>query len=364
MKCSTRCPVPTDAPAPVLIYSPMPLASGKGNAVSARRIAGLLAQAGLPAEATDSPVVAGAGVLVVLNAWRSAAVALDFKRWHPSRPLIAVLTGTDIFPQFPSHPEVIATLNAADAIVAWHDESRAQLPAEFQTKAFTIYKSAPDLPDVPAGPRRLPEPALPVEVLVIGHLREVKDPFLAAAAVRLLPEGSRVRIIHAGEALSDDMAGRAAREMRENPRYSWIGGIPREELFDRLRRACLTVNSSLAEGGANAVIESMRCGVPVLASRIPGNTGLLGRDWPGLFDCGDAPALAALLGRCEREQGFYDDLVQRTHPLAQRFVPENERAGWMALLRELQNTKRNPHVSGPLALSVHLAGQTSSRIRP
>ena len=149
-----------------------------------------------------------------------------------------------------------------------------------------------------------------------------------------------MRIIHAGEALSAEMAERAAREMRENPRYSWIGGIARENLFHLLRGVSLTVNSSLAEGGANAVIESLRCGVPVLASRIPGNTGLLGRDWPGLFDCGDATGLATLLRRCEREPDFYDGLVRRTHHLAQRFVPETERAGWVALLCELQKTNR------------------------
>ena len=315
----------------------MPLASGKGNAVSARRIARLLTETGVSAEATDAPEVDGADVLVVLNAWRSAALAREFKRRHPGRPLIAVLTGTDIFPDFPSHPEVVPALEAADAIVAWHDESLAQLPEGLRAKARTIYKSAPDLPDLPADLRQLSDPPLPVEVLVIGHLREVKDPFLAAAAVRLLPEDSRVRIIHAGEALTPEMAERAAREMAENPRYTWLGGITREELFGHLRHASLTVNSSLAEGGANAVIESLRCGVPVLASRIPGNTGLLGRDWPGLFECGDAAGLTALLRRCERDPGFYDALVQQTRELAQRFVPETERTGWAALLTKLQS---------------------------
>jgi len=322
---------PHDAP-PVVIYSPMPLASGKGNAVSARRIAGLLQQAGLAAAATDAPDVADAAVLVVLNAWRSAPAALAFKRRHPARPLIPVLTGTDIFPDFPSHPEVVSVLEAADAIVAWHDESAAQLPARFRGKTRVIYKSAPEVPAGPPEPRRLPPPPQPVAVLVIGHLRAVKDPFVAAAAARLLPEDSRVRIRHAGEALTDDMAARARREMQDNPRYAWRGGLTRDALFSRLQRASLTVNSSLAEGGANAVIESLRCGVPVLASRIPGNTGLLGRDWPGLFACGDAAGLATLLHRCESDPPFYHDLGQRTRRLAARFVPEQERAGWMALL--------------------------------
>ncbi len=317
----------------------MPLASGKGNAVSARRIARLLREAGYDAAATDSNGVVAADVLVVLNSWRSAGVALEFKRRHPARPLIPVLTGTDIFPQFPSHPEVVSVLEAADAIVAWHQESLTQLPERFRGKARVIFKSAPDAPGPPVAPRTLTPPPDAIEVLVIGHLRQVKDPFLTAAAVRLLDSGSRIEIIHAGEALSEDMALRAKEEMRTNRRYTWTAGLSREELFSRLSRASLTVNSSFAEGGANAVIESLRCGVPVLASRIPGNTGLLGRDWPGLFDCGDARGLAELLRRCEGDPPFYRDLAERTLRLAPRFVPERERDGWSALLQ-------SPAISG------------------
>jgi putative glycosyltransferase (TIGR04348 family) len=330
----------------VRLYSPMPLTSGKGNAVSALRIAQLLREAGFRAAATDSPAVDPADMLIVLNAWRSAPVALDFKLRHPERPLIPVLTGTDIFPDFPSHPEVVPVLEAAETIVAWHHESVRQLPERFRAKTRVIYKSAPDVPGAAPVPRRMPEFPHPVEVLVIGHLREIKVPFLAAAAARLLPEASRVQILHAGEALTDEMAAAAREEMQTNPRYQWLGGLTREALFQHLRRASLTVNSSLAEGGANAVIESLRCGVPVLASRIPGNTGLLGRDWPGLFDCGDTAGLAALLQRCESDPVFYSNLVQRALLLASHFVPEQERDGWKALLDSLAVSARSEEPSG------------------
>lgn len=319
----------------IAIYSPMPLASGRGNAVSALRIAGLLCEAGIRAAATDEVAGDSATVLVVLNAWRSASIAREWKRQHPARPLVAVLTGTDIFPDFASHPEVAGVLAEADAIVAWHAESIAQLPERFRTKARTIFKSAPDVPDDLQRPRRLPDLAGRGKVLVIGHLREVKDPFRAAAAARLLPGESRVHISHAGEAISPDMAVRAATEMAENPRYTWLGGITRPALWQEFRTAGLTVNSSFAEGGANAVVESLRCGVPVLASRIPGNTGLLGRDWPGLFDIRDTSALAVLMQRCEHEPDFYRELLARTSERAQLFVPGAEKSGWCALVREL-----------------------------
>ena len=325
-----------DTPNPeVVIYSPMPLASGKGNAVSALRIAGLLGEAGIHAAATDRPATDSAAVLVVLNAWRSAAVALEWKRRNPARPLVAVLTGTDIFPDFPSHPEVVSVLAAADAIVAWHGESVAQLPECFRVKARIIFKSAPDVPGDMPRRRAMPDPPARIEVLVIGHLREVKDPFRADEAARMLPVNSRIHILHAGEALGTDMAARAGTGMAENPRYTWLDGITRQALWQRLRTASLTVNSSLSEGGANAVVESLRSGVPVLASHIPGNTGLLGRDWPGLFDTRDTAALAALLQRCESEPAFYNKLLTCTWERAQLFVPETEKHGWSALVKEL-----------------------------
>ena len=62
-----------------------------------------------------------------------------------------------------------------------------------------------------------------------------------------------------------------------------------------LAGAHLLVMPSLVEGGANVIGEAIVHGVPPLASRIDGNVGLLGADWPGLYPAGDRSALAALL---------------------------------------------------------------------
>ncbi len=61
------------------------------------------------------------------------------------------------------------------------------------------------------------------------------------------------------------------------------------------------VISSLSEGGANVISEAVVAGVPVLASRMDGNVGLLGGGYPGYFPVGDTPALARLLERLEQE---------------------------------------------------------------
>ena len=64
------------------------------------------------------------------------------------------------------------------------------------------------------------------------------------------------------------------------------------------------VISSIMEGGANVIVEAVTAGVPVLASRISGNIGMLGRDYAGYFAVGDDKALAELLDHASRDAGF------------------------------------------------------------
>ena len=62
-------------------------------------------------------------------------------------------------------------------------------------------------------------PSVKFEVLVIGHLRDEKDPLRAAEASRSLPESSRIRVVHLGRAHDEAWADRARAEMDRNPRY-------------------------------------------------------------------------------------------------------------------------------------------------
>ena len=60
------------------------------------------------------------------------------------------------------------------------------------------------------------------------------------------------------------------------------------------------------EGGAHVVMEAIMSGTPVLASRIDGNVGMLGADYAGYFDCGDADQLAKALIECREGQNQPD----------------------------------------------------------
>jgi glycosyltransferase involved in cell wall biosynthesis len=309
------------------IYSPMSLQSTQGNAVSARRIATLLCDAGWQVHLFDQPPQQPLAVFVVLNAWRSAAILHDYLTHFPRARSVALLTGTDVFPAL--QPATLATLKRVDAAVAWHARVAPQLPESLWDKVRVIPKSVPDAAQIPAA---LPEFG---RVLVLAHLRSVKRPFTAAAALSHIEQPSALHVELIGGERELGLAQQARTWELQEPRFAWRGSLERSEVFASLSRAWLTINSSEAEGGANAVVESILAGVPVLASAIDGNKGLLGESYPGYFPVDDAAALANLLHRCEQDADFYASLKQVCEHRKAYFTPEAEQAGWERLLHEL-----------------------------
>ena len=83
--------------------------------------------------------------------------------------------------------------------------------------------------------------------------------------------------------------------------------------------------TAVLEGGANVVAEALASATPVIASHIPGNIGMLGRDYEGYFPVGDDAALAALLERASREARFLARLRAQCARRARLFSPARER---------------------------------------
>ena len=228
-------------------------------------------------------------------------------------------------------------MELADRLVALNDLAWRAVPKRLRARLVVIHQSAAPLPY----PRR--PSARAVVVSVIGHLRDVKDPLRAAEAARLLPADSRVRIEQVGRAYTPEWAARARAEMAANPRYLWRDDVPAAAVRRLLARSHAMVISSLSEGGANVVSEAAVAGVPVLASRMDGNVGLLGADYPGYFPVGDTQALARLLRRLEREPRFVARLGKALARRAPLFRPAREIAAWRRLLADLVEV-RSPGV--------------------
>lgn len=313
----------------ILIASPAAAADNNGNWQTASRWARFLEDHyavevcnGWPGDAADG----APDLLIALHARRSAASLAAFAEAHPERPRVLALTGTDLYRDIDSAPEARASLEQAHALVLLQDAGLARLPAHLRARARVIYQSAPALP-----PAR-PQAANGIDICMVGHLRDEKDPltFMRAAALVKAPG---VRLLHIGGAL--DPAFEAAARATNGPRYRWLGALPHGEARARLASCRAMVIASRMEGGANVIIEAVTSGVPVLASHIDGNVGMLGADYAGYFPVGDAAALAALIDRCASDPAFDALLRRQCAARAPLFAPAAEQAALSDLVDNL-----------------------------
>lgn len=305
-----------------------------GNRVTAMRWSKMLRTLGHSIELSQHYGGTICDLLIAMHAHLSADAVIQFQKRHPEKNTVLVLTGTDIYGDLPNSSESLQAMETADRLVTFQPLSAQQLPDGLRSKTRLIYQSADRTPD-PVEPDRNS-----FVISIVGHLREVKDPLRVALAARELPRESRIRVVQAGDADGDDLAAQARKEALRNPRYRYLGSIPRWKVRRLITSSRLLVLSSLIEGGANVISEAVVDYVPVLASRIPGNVGLLGEDYPGYFPPGDSSVLAELMSRAEADPGFYQELKTRCALLARLFLPERELNTWKKLIKEITKTKR------------------------
>ena len=306
-----------------------PAASGSlaGNRVTSVRWARMLESLGHEVSLRTTWDGEAWDALIALHARRSADSIRRFDEARPDAPLVVALGGTDLYVDLPAgDAETRDSLARADHILALHPRAAEDLPPELRARVIVIPQSSEPLDDPPA-PR-----TDRFEVAVVGHLRGVKAPFLTAEASRLLPEDSRIHVLHVGGVIDTILEARAREETEANPRYTWLGPLAHDETRRTIARARLLSHTSHAEGGANVVSEALVLGTPVVATRIPGTVGMLGDDYPGYVPVDDAPALAALLRRAETDDGFRAALEAACAAQRPRFLPAAERAAWAAFV--------------------------------
>jgi putative glycosyltransferase (TIGR04348 family) len=298
-------------------------ANQRGNAVTAERWMARLIELGHRIVADDGDA------LVALHARRSHDAIVDFRARYPGRPVILALTGTDLYGDIRDNAQAQHSLKLADRFIVLQPHGLNELTPDQRARTHVIYQSCPS-PDFPPAPD-----TGYWDACLVAHLRPVKDPLRAAAAVRLLPPGSKVRITHVGGVLDPALQKQAEAESASNPRYRWLGEQTREETLRTIAASKLLVLTSLMEGGANAVTEAIACRTPVVSSHMAGSIGLLGEDYPGFFPVGDTQALAALIQRAATDQAFYGQLKKRCNDLRPLVDPARERESWRALLDQL-----------------------------
>jgi putative glycosyltransferase (TIGR04348 family) len=326
----------------VVIVSPASARENNGNWQTASRWAHFLrARYQVDIVLGWTPAQARPDLLIALHARRSAASLAAYAQALPQQPSVLVLTGTDLYRDIATDPDAQASLVHAGAIVVLQDAGLALLPPAHRARARVIYQSAPAL-----APCRHPAQRRLYVISMVGHLRDEKDPltFIAAAG---LAESASARMVHIGGALDPALGQAAAAAQAANPRYRWLGNLPHGATRQRLKRSHAMVIASRMEGGANVIIEAVTSGVPVLASDISGNRGMLGDDYEGYFAPGDAPALARLIERSIGDGAFYRRLRSQCAARAALFAPAAEQAALLGLVDNLLNPHQQQEWNNP-----------------
>jgi len=313
----------------IALITPYPREALNGNAHTAERWRRFLRGAGHRVDMALQWDGHHADLMIALHARRSHESIVRFAASFPDRPLILVLTGTDIYRDIHSNAQALESLGIAHSIVVLQEQGVLELAKGLRGKVRVIYQSAPRIKPVS-------KPSRSFDICVVSHLREEKDPFRAAKASLLLPSGSSIRIRHVGGPLAPGMAEQAGELSASCPRWHWLGTMPHGEARRLIARSHLLVLSSRMEGGANVICEAVASGTPVLASCIAGNVGMLGEDYFGYFPVGNDQVLADLLSLAETAPAFYRQLVEQCEARAALFEPAREAAAVRTLVEEFR----------------------------
>ena len=316
-------------PPRVTIVSPALAAANNGNWHTASRWQRFLAPVASVNVASDWTDGDDSELLIALHARRSAAAIARWRELRPEAPLVLVLTGTDLYRDLDHDPCARHSLECASRIVVLQEAGLVRLDVVARAKAIVIVQSASALAvkRTPADP----------DFAAVGHLREEKDPRTLMRAARSLDADGRapITIVHIGAGLDAALADAARATMRDGPADRWLGPLSHAAARRAIASARALVHMSRMEGGANVVIEAVRSGVPVLASDIDGNVGLLGTGYDGYFPVGDAAALAALMRRFIDDAAFARHLASQCAEREPLFRPAAERNAVRTMVLDL-----------------------------
>lgn len=313
----------------IQLVTPAPLRINNGNRITALRWSTLLKKLGHRVQVAQTYDERPCDALIALHARRSADSIRRFHELHPNAPLIVVLTGTDLYRDIRRDRQAQGSLEIATRLVVLQRMALRALPRRLHHKTKVIYQSAERFDSAASPPRTK------FRVCVIGHLRDEKDPLRAALAVRQLPPESRIELTHIGLALDDVLGERARNESERNGRYRWLGQLSHRGTRKHLAQSHLVCITSKMEGSSNVLSEALASAVPVIATRIEGLIGTLGKNYPGYFPVGDTQKLTRLLLKAENDPVFYRALKRHCASCAKYVRPKREIDSWRRLLHEI-----------------------------
>lgn len=329
------------------LFCPFSLGPARGNITSVQRISRNLHRQGchvnlLPLDspdlqarlrhlADDPP-----DLIHAFHAYHAGPTALDVAR-QLKVPYLITLTGSDLFdPALRDHPHTQQALAAAASVTCFDPIVAQSLLSHHPGMAGKLSVIPQGVEPLPAAPP-VSRAADAFVILLPAALRPVKGIDRAIAELTpLVPSLPKLQLWVAGGVLDEAYAAAVRAAAGQHPWARLLGEIPCRTMGAYYAAADLVLNSSLFEGGmANALLEAMVSGRPVLAHDVAGNRSLIRDGETGwLYRSGDE--LRALVSRLS-DQPL---LLQRAGQAARMHVlehcsPQQEAAQLLTLYRSL-----------------------------
>ncbi len=325
MSQSTK-PKPQPKLPSVVIVSPALASANNGNWQTAKRYRQMLAGQFRVRLVSEWDGAESDAVLIALHARRSYPSIAAWFAARGSNGLVVVLTGTDLYRDIKQDAQAQQSLQWAARLVVLQATGLAELAAPLHKKTTVLLQSTtPRVTLLKAIGR--------VRAVMVGHLRPEKAPQTLFEAAALLATHPDIHFKHIGGEHDLQLAQRARQTAAHYPQYQFIGALSHAATRREIQRAHVLVHTSIMEGGAHVLMEAICSGVPVIASRIAGNIGMLGDDYAGLFEVGDAQGLATLLLKFKNEPSFASQLQKQCALRAPLFEPAHERSGLITIIK-------------------------------
>lgn len=312
----------------IVIVSPALASANNGNWQTAKRYANMLATTCTVRIVSEWDGARTDDVLIALHARRSYSSIAAWYAQLGSEGLCVVLTGTDLYRDIKQDPQAQQSLVWAKRLVVLQPAGLAELPAKFQDKTRVLFQSTTTRQTLLKTNRH-------VRAVMVGHLRIEKSPQTFFEAAALLAARRDIALRHIGGEHDQVLAQQARDTATKYPNYQFLGARSHEQTRRVIQHSHVLVHPSVMEGGAHVIMEAICSGVPVLASRIAGNIGMLGEDYAGFFEVGHSHELAKLLIRFREDASFAARLQMQCAQRAYIFEAARERTGLITIVQDL-----------------------------
>jgi glycosyltransferase involved in cell wall biosynthesis len=161
-------------------------------------------------------------------------------------------------------------------------------------------------------------PARRFQILFVGRFHAQKNISCLLEQCAQLPAGAFDLHLVGDGALRGKLRSQAD-QLGLSGAVEWHGWLSRSALRERYHRADCCVNPSAYEGLPNTVLEAMASGLPVVASRVPGNEDLVSHGKTGLlFDLQDPSELASHLRALANDRALGQTMGRAARIAAER----------------------------------------------